>query len=63
VLGLTLPELQTGNSANFILVDPSEEWMFDEKVNKSKSSNSPFLGQKLRGRVNLVCNNDRYIIN
>lgn len=62
VLGLKLPELQTGNSANFILIDPSEEWMFDEKSNKSRSSNSPFMGQKLRGKVNLVCNNDQCLI-
>lgn len=62
VLGLKLSELQTGNSANFILIDPSEEWLFDEKSNKSKSSNSPFMGQKLKGKVNLICNNNQYII-
>ena len=63
VLGIKLPELQTGNSANFILADFAEEWVFDDKSNKSKSSNSPFMGHKLKGKINLVCNNSQLIIN
>jgi dihydroorotase len=62
VLGLSIPGLEVGNSANFILYNPSEEWIFNEESNKSKSSNSPFIGQKLTGKINLVCNNDQYIL-
>lgn len=62
VLGLSIPGLEVGNSANFILYNPSEEWILNEETNKSKSSNSPFIGQKLTGKVKLVCNNDQYIL-
>ena len=62
VLGLSIPGLEVGNSANFILFNPSEEWVFNEESSRSKSSNSPFIGQKLTGKVKLVCNNDQYIL-
>jgi dihydroorotase len=62
VLGLAIPGLEVGNSANFILFNPSEEWILNEESSRSKSSNSPFIGQKLTGKVKLVCNNDQYIL-
>lgn len=62
ILGLEVPELKTGNSANFTLFNPEEEWMFNEESNKSKSSNSPLFGQKLKGKVKLVYNNSQYIL-
>ena len=62
VLGLEIPELKTGNSANFTLFNPEEEWELNEETNKSKSSNSPFFGQKLKGKVKLVYNKNQYII-
>ena len=62
ILGIAIPELKAGNSANFILFNPEEEWILDEETNKSKSSNSPFVGQRLKGKVKLVCNNGQYII-
>jgi len=54
--------LKTGNSANFILFNPEEEWILNEETNKSKSSNSPFIGQRLKGKIKLVYNNGQYII-
>ena len=62
VLGLAIPDLEVGNSANFILFNPSEEWTLNEESNRSKSCNSPFIGQTLTGKVKLVYNNDQYII-
>jgi dihydroorotase len=62
ILGISIPELKTGNSANFILLNPEEEWELNEDSNRSKSSNSPFYGQILKGKVKLVCNNGQYII-
>lgn len=62
ILGITNPELKTGNSANFILFNPEEQWELNEESNRSKSSNSPFYGQKLNGKVKLVYNNGQYII-
>lgn len=62
ILGISIPELKTGNSANFILFNPEEEWVLNEESNRSKSSNSPFFGKKLIGKVKLVYNNGQYII-
>ncbi len=41
--------LKTGGMADLVLFDPEEEWTAGEYV--SKSSNSPFTGQKLFGKV------------
>ena len=60
ILGLSNPVLETGNSANFILFDPSEEWTFDEKTNYSRSENSPFMNENLSGKIKLVYNNAQY---
>jgi dihydroorotase len=61
ILGLSNSILEAGNSGNFILFDPSEEWIFDENTNFSKSLNSPFIGGNLTGKIKLVYNNEQYI--
>lgn len=38
-----------GSPANLVLVDPSETWVADDFA--SRSGNSPFIGQELKGRV------------
>ncbi|RZK09589.1 MAG: dihydroorotase, partial [Flavobacterium sp.] len=45
--------------ANLVVFDVKEEWEYNRKNNLSKSYNSPFIGQKLKGRVLLTCNNNR----
>ena len=60
ILGLPIPKLEVGNSANFIVFNPTQEWILNENSNLSKSSNSPFMGESLKGKVNLVCNNGQY---
>lgn len=62
VLGIAIPAFDLGISANFILFNPIEKWTLNEETNKSKSFNSPFMGQELTGKVNFVCNNERVII-
>jgi dihydroorotase len=62
ILGISNPEMKTGNSANFILLNPEEEWVLNDETNRSKSYNSPFFGKKLLGKVKLVYNNGQYII-
>ena len=57
ILGLPIQELKAGNSANFIVFDPAEEWILDEKTNASKCLNSPFIGGSLKGKVKVVYNN------
>ena len=36
-----------GNNKNYI--DANKEYIYDEKINKSKSKNSPLMGEKLKG--------------
>ena len=51
---LTAGEIREGVPADLILFDPEEEWTPTEYV--SKSSNSPFTGWKLYGKVKMtVC--------
>ncbi len=60
ILGLSIPVLEEGNSANFILLDPSQEWILNDKTNCSRSENSPFMGENLSGKIKLVYNNAQY---
>lgn len=48
---LRLPQvgIQEGQTANLTVFAPDEEWKFERTASKSK--NSPFLGQVLKGRV------------
>lgn len=56
VLNIEVPELKVGVDANLTMFDPSAEWMFDAKSNKSFAKNSPFLGKQLKGKASLVIN-------
>ncbi len=43
--------LKTGTAADICLFDPAEKWPYNAKTGFSKSSNSPWSGQTLTGRV------------
>jgi len=43
--------LAAGEPADVCLFDPDEKWLYDAKAGFSKSSNSPWSGQTLTGRV------------
>ena len=49
--------------AELNIIDPDIEWEFKSSSIKSKSSNSPFIGQKLIGRVMMTINKSFYINN
>jgi dihydroorotase len=51
LLGLPAGTLAVGAAADLCIFDPDEVWTYDAKAGQSKSSNSPWDGQKLRGRV------------
>ncbi len=50
-LGIDAGALREGGRADLALVDLDEAWCFDLAEVLSKSNNSPFLGQQMRGRV------------
>lgn len=60
ILDLPLPSLEQGDVANFVLFSTDLDWVFEASSNKSKSANSPFIGQTLKGRVLAVCNNEQF---
>ena len=51
LLGLGAGTLSAGSPADICLFDPDEAWTYDAKAGQSKSTNSPWNGRKLRGRV------------
>jgi len=53
---LNLPggTLTPGAEADLCLFDPTEVWTYDARAGQSKSSNSPWSGQKLTGRVRMT---------
>lgn len=57
ILRLEAPRIEKGEKTNFVLFDPTKEWVFKNELNFSKSSNSPYIGKKMRGMVTLTANN------
>ena len=56
---LNAGRLGIGCVADIVLFDPDEEWIADEYV--SKSSNTPFTGMKLTGRVKYTITDGRIV--
>jgi len=50
-MGLRAGRLERGAPADLVLFNPDEEWVVDAGLFLSKSKNSAFAGQTLRGRV------------
>jgi dihydroorotase len=59
ILNIDIPAIAVGEPANFVLFDTSAEWEYNSKNNRSKSYNSPFMGQTLKGKVLLTFNNSQ----
>lgn len=57
ILGVAVPVIAEGERANLVLFDTETEWEYSNKNNRSKSVNSPFFGQQLKGKVQLTYNN------
>lgn len=51
VLGIDKGTLQVGADADVTIIDPARQWTVDTRSFRSKSSNCPFHGQTLTGRV------------
>jgi dihydroorotase len=54
ILKLPSGTLGDGAAADITLFDPTEKWHYDAKNGQSKSSNSPWHGQTLTGRVKVT---------
>jgi len=51
ILGIDRGEIREGVKANITIFDPGKSWLVREEEFLSQSSNSPFLGWKLPGKV------------
>jgi dihydroorotase len=54
VLGIDKGTLRIGADADVTIIDPHAEWTVDTQKLRSKSSNTPFAGWRLRGRAETV---------
>ena len=60
VLGINQASLIEGNIANITLFNPDLEWEFTKGDIKSKSNNTPFIGEKLKGKALAIFNNGKF---
>ena len=51
IFGLPAATIEEGQSACLTLFDPSAQWTVTPETLRSRSSNSPFIGKKLQGKV------------
>lgn len=51
ILGYDRGTLNPGAFADIIIIDPEKEWIYDKASIMSKSTNSPFIGWKLKAKV------------
>lgn len=63
LLGLGTPEINEGALANLTIFSPTETWTWNKETNQSKSTNSPFYGTELNGRVLGVIHNKQLYTN
>jgi dihydroorotase len=63
IFGLPVPELKEGVPACLTLFTADDEFIFEEKMIRSKSRNSAFTGRKLKGRVIGTINNNKISMN
>jgi len=61
LLNLEAGTLAVGAPADVCLFDPDEKWVYDAKAGFSKSSNSPWHGQELKGRVKTTIVNGKIV--
>jgi len=60
ILDINEATLIEGNTANITLFNPDLNWVFTKKDIKSKSKNTPFIGEKLRGKALAIFNNGKF---
>lgn len=60
VMNLETNLFATGSKAQITIFDPNEKWKFENSNILSKSSNSPFIGKDLVGKVKFVISKNQF---
>ncbi len=60
ILNLKEVAIKEGEKANITLFNPDLEWVFTADDIKSKSSNTPFIGEKLKGKALAIFNKGQF---
>lgn len=63
ILNLKVPTIKVGEKANLTIFNTDEEWTYSDKEVRSKSKNSPYLGDTLTGRATAIYNRGRFVEN
>ena len=61
ILGIENNIIEEGNIANLTIFDPEIKWEFEKKDIISKSKNTPFVGEKLKGKALALVNNNKFL--
>ena len=60
MINLDWEPLKINEGVDLVIIDPDVEWKFDAKNIFSKSKNSAFLGQNMRGRVEMILHKNKF---
>ncbi|MNY63184.1 dihydroorotase [compost metagenome] len=63
IFGIQNHEIAEDAPASFTLFNPEGNWTFTKSDIRSKSKNSAFLGQKLKGKAYGIYNQGKLILN
>jgi len=63
ILRLPVPVLKEGAPANLTIFDATTEWTFEKRHIKSKSSNTPFVGDRMVGKAWATYNKGQLVDN
>ena len=55
-------KIEEGEIANITLFNPDVEWELTKSDIKSKSDNTPFIGEKLKGKAVAIYNNKQFVV-
>lgn len=60
ILGKENPKIEVGTMANLTVFSPSQTWTYQQEQIRSKSKNSPFIGQTFQGRAVAILNKGKF---
>ncbi|RKY42150.1 MAG: dihydroorotase [Candidatus Makaraimicrobium thalassicum] len=62
ILGYDRGTLKQGAAADIVIIDPGKEWSYTREGIRSRSSNSPFIGWRMRSAVTDVIAGGRIVV-